>query len=549
METGYWSRLNKGRISRRNVIRGGGMASVGVALALVGCGDEDSDSDGSASTPAGDQQQGGEIVVALNNDPVSFDPHIEASYRTQWTAGYAYNKLMRLTPDMEIVPDLATGYEAVSDTEIVFKLHEGAPFHDVDPVNGRAVTSADAKYSLERIVTPQPEFQRAYMFEAISEMETPDDNTLVIRTAEPFAPLMSYIANPFSVIVAPEAVEASGDLRQTVIGTGPFQYDTHTRESNYQMRRFENYFAEDRPHLDRIRVNIMPDRSSRVSATLARELHIEPVSGDDAAQFSGDNWVVHRSDQGGQTNIRFNATKAPFDDARVRRAFDLAVNKNELMALAIGGHGSLTGPVGPGIGPKWALMAEDLVGRPGYRDNKEEDYAEARKLLDAAGIGELSPEWIYYTPATENETVAVAVDQQMRSAGINVTPRLEKLDYAGWIPRMLDYQYEVTSTGSGFRDNPDEYIYALFRGGASRNDTGYDNPELNEMLDRQRTLMNEEERSALVLEINERLLEEAPNSWLYADNLFEVVDSRLQGYGITYSHNRANRFEYFSLDA
>src|SRR5690606_2450161 len=139
----------------------------------------------------------------------------------------------------------------------------------------RTLTSEDVKFSLERIVTPQPEFQRAYMFEAIDSIETPDEHTVVLNLREPFAPLFNYIANSFSVIVAPEAVDLFGDLRQNIIGTGPFVPDRLEPGSTYQFVPFANYFGGPRPFIERIRCDVMPDSSSRIAAMRAGDLTTE----------------------------------------------------------------------------------------------------------------------------------------------------------------------------------------------------------------------------------------------------------------------------------
>lgn len=562
MNSTYWQRP----LSRRRAIKGGAMGVMGAGMLLAGMGCQDDDSSGSTATatataggsatgteaPAGEGTRGGQLRHALDLDPVSFDPHIEASFRTQFAGvGNAYNSLMMLTPDLEAVPDLASEVEVLDDGSVRFQLHEGVKFHDIAPVSGRVLTSEDVVASIERIRTDAPEFQRAYMFEQITGFETPDDRTVIMKFAEPFAPLFNYIANPFSAIIPREALDATGDLRQVVIGTGPFVQTRMDMGSTFELQRNPDYFRPELPYLDSIRIDVMPDASSRLAALRAGELTIETrPTPDDALLFQGDDrWEVLEHSQEGQATVRYNCAAGPFTDERLRKAFDLALIRQENIDLVLGGQGYLSGPVGPGLGDRWSYTQDQLSGTPGYREDKEEDYAEARKLLEAAGQTDFTPKFIYYTPAVTNETNAVAIQQQLARAGIGITVTLEHLDYAAWIPQMLDQSYELTVTTSGFRDNPDEYLYALFATGASRNDTGYSNADLDQLLNAQRLEMDEDARSELVFQIQDQLMEDVPNSWLYSAAGFQIHSSKLKGYRATFAHNAPRQFVNAWLEA
>lgn len=540
---GYWQRLMTRRVSRRRALAVGATASAALGLTWVACNGSTNDgrATGAGQSDQGTPQQGGVLRFGMDRDPVSFDPHIEASYRTLWTVGYCYNKLLRLSSDLKVIPDLAVEYEQPDDTTVTFKLRPGVKFHNVAPVNGRALTAEDVAYSIGRIRTPSPEFQRAYMFEAVSSIQASSPDTVTFRLSKPFAPLLNYLANPFSVIVPKEAVEAFGDLRRNAVGTGPFLLQEANQGSSYRVVRNQDYFDTPKPYLDEISVAIMPDRGSRVSAFRAGQLDIEPMSVDDVQQFRGDSGVVvQEAPVGTWYTVRYNTTRAPFNDRRVRKAIDLVLNRDEIIALAAGGAGTPTGPVNPSLSD-WAIPEEELRNLPGYRKDKEQDIAEAKRLLEQAGVRDFRPELIFYTPADVHEQIAVVMKDQLARAGIQVN--LQKLDYAAWTPRLLQKDYQFTVTGNGYRDNPDEYLYALFYTGASRNDTGYSNPELDKLLEQQRTTTEESARREIIVEIQRRLLDsEVPNSWLYAETLYEVLQKKLRGYTITYAHNRAHQF-------
>lgn len=549
-ENNYWTRR---KLTRRKWL--GGAATIGAgasAFALVGCGDDDDDDTGSTTTPGsttapGETPQptevvegkpGGTMRVAVDRDPVSLDPHIEASYRTQWAVGGAYNRPLSLSSDLQIDNELIESWQQPDDTTLILNIRQGVTFHDVAPVSGRAMTAEDVIWSIDRIRTDAPEFQRRYMFEAISSMTATDDHTIEMKLAAPFAPIFAYLANPFTVVAPREVVEANGDLRTVAIGTGPFVLDNVQAGVSYTSVRNPNYWQPNMPYLDGYNLLVVPDGASRFSSFRAGQLDMEEISAEDAAQISGDNsMTVGESTQGGQFSLRFNTTKAPFNDVRVRKAFDLIIDRQQIIDLTLGGAGVPQGPIAAGLS-SWAIPQDDLLSRPGYRSDKDADITDALALLEQAGARDTEFEFIYYTPAAIHEQVAVVVQQQLQSAGLNV--KITKHEYAAWIPLMLEKNYQITGTASGFRDNPDEYLYALFHSQASRNDTGFG--DLDDVMVQQRTTLDEEERQALVLDIQDQLLELVPNAWIYTETALEARYNYVSNYGLTYSHNRTRQF-------
>ncbi len=538
----------------------GGAATIGAgasAFALVGCGDDDDDgatptAPGSTTAPGetpsptevAQGRPGGTLRVAVDRDPVSLDPHIEASYRTQWSVGGAYNRPLALSSDLVIGPELIESWQQPDDTTLVLSIRKDVKFHNVAPVGGRAMTAEDLIWSIDRIRTNAPEFQRRYMFESISSMTATDAHTVELKLAAPFAPIFAYLANPFTVVAPREVVEANGDLRTVAIGTGPFILDDVQKGVSYTSIRNPDYWQPNLPYLDSYNLLVVPDGASRFSSFRAGQLDMEEVSAEDADQVRSNNAItVAESTQGGQFSLRFNCTTPPFNDVRVRKAFDLIIDRKQVIDLVLGGSGVPQGPIAAGLAD-WAIPQDDLVTRPGYRADKAADIAEARRLLESAGALNTEFEYIYYTPAVTHEQVAVVVQQQLQSAGLNV--KLTKLEYAAWIPVMLEKRFQITGTGAGFRDNPDEYLYALFHSQASRNDSGFAN--LDDVLQRQRTILDEEERKSLVLEIQDQLLEQVPNSWIYTEINLEARYNRVKNYGLTYSHNRTRQFAPTWLD-
>lgn len=217
------------RIARR-FVGGGAVAGAGLAgLALVGCGDDDDDDDGggtatatatgtgtaaTATATAAQPKTGGTLRVHMGGSPRSLDPHFDTFPYNTAVTNNTNERLLKWAADFsEIQTELADAMpEQADELTFTFKIKSGIKFHNVDPVNGREFTSEDVKYSIERQMTDEAgKYQHAYFFlNRIDTIETPDATTVVFKTKAPYAPFLSYMASPWTVMIAREAVEKFG---------------------------------------------------------------------------------------------------------------------------------------------------------------------------------------------------------------------------------------------------------------------------------------------------------------------------------------------------
>ncbi|MDZ7726915.1 MAG: ABC transporter substrate-binding protein [Dehalococcoidia bacterium] len=229
---------------------------------------------GNGQTPSpngngnGEIQTGGTLTMRMAGSPRSLDPHFDTfPYNTQVTTN-TYNALLKFTPDLsEIVPDLATGMpEQPDDVTYTFSINPDARWQDVEPVNGRAFTAEDVKYSIERQMTDEAgTFQHAYFFLGkMDSIDVLDEHTIQFKTDGPYAPFMSYIASPWTLMVNREAVEEYGDVTEHAPGTGPYIFEEWQRDVSIRLRRNPNYWKQDQfgnqlPYIDELLFQIVTD--------------------------------------------------------------------------------------------------------------------------------------------------------------------------------------------------------------------------------------------------------------------------------------------------
>ncbi|HEY4669767.1 MAG TPA: ABC transporter substrate-binding protein, partial [Tepidiformaceae bacterium] len=366
-ELNYWSRLTKRAVSRRTVIRGAGVGSIGLATAVaVGCGDDDDDDDGgtggggntpgtgaSPTTQAEQPKSGGTLTLLMGGSPRSLDPHFDTfPYNTAITNN-TNERLLRFTPDLkEVETEMAEALPENPDSmTFVIKLKPGIKFQNIEPVNGRPFTSADVKYSLERQMTDQAgKFQHAYFFlGAIDTIETPDDLTVRINMKKQYAPMLSYLASPWTLMIAREAVEQYGDLTEHAIGTGPFILKNWQKDVKFELDKNPEYWQSGLPYVDKLVALISTDPDTQATMFIDRQVD-GGVLGSNQRQRTLDArkdanykavptqfWRQFRMSPTTAPGTEPGPYQAPLSDIRFREAVVRAINKQEILDLVIDG--------------------------------------------------------------------------------------------------------------------------------------------------------------------------------------------------------------------
>ena len=548
-EQNYWTRTAGRRLSRRGMLRGTAVAGLGLAgAALIGCGDDDDDEAAApaaavpttaapaAGTPAvaapdpGAPVSGGTAVTNLSVNPIrrNQDPHSGV-----WTVGYTWgthSMLVRMDStsvdrgQWTIDGDAADTWEQPDDTSYVFHLADNLNYHNLPPANGRAATSEDVKWSIERLSTPEPEYFRRQEFESAT-ITTPDERTAVLTFPTPQAAFWTRITTPGTSILPPEIEPTLGENGlilggELVPGTGPFIHvGEYEREQFLHVERNPDYFKPGLPYLDRFEGWVYPSRDAEFVAFRGGDIDVTRLNSvdqyEDAEGIDGVT-VDARSSLSG-TWMVLNIQNPPFDDVRVRRALSLAYPRQEQVDIVHAGGrlGMLQGPGGltPGIHGTGTYSAEALTQVPGYRSGAglEEDLVEARSLLDAAGIEEYTANLPFFKSASQTnffDPQVILLQDAYRKIGVNFT--LEPHAYSELLVLFSDRSFDwgwTAQNANGLDAN--EYFGFYFMPGAARNYGDWEDPKFVSMYEAQDVLVDEQERNAKILEMVQYLDEMA----------------------------------------
>ena len=384
----YWGMRRMA--SRRRVLAGSAVAGVGAAsLALVGCGDDDDkggSSDGQSgffNTPTPSQatasstaqvKRGGsqKVHMLLTADDV-WDPHLSLT-----SAGLIWemigNQTVHLSPDgTKLLPELAERWEIPGDgTKIILHTRNDVNWHNKPPTNGRKFTADDLAFNINRIsgnLNPEKValFQRRSTVPNLDKATAIDDTTVEVKLSAPHSGFLTGLADFRNNIAPRDFIEKSLDSfadATKLVGTGAWTIDSWNVSTKAVFKAVPNW-DKGHPYLDTVEMYQYADRLAYQTAFAKGDL--DSFYGPNKAEREAlkkltDNWREERWVSNLWSHFRFNLTKPPFNDERVRRAVFMAIDYQGMMDQYFGsGYWEWSGPL---TGFYEAMAAADAELRP-----------------------------------------------------------------------------------------------------------------------------------------------------------------------------------------
>ncbi|CDZ58757.1 ABC transporter substrate-binding protein [Neorhizobium galegae] len=444
-----------------------------------------------------------------------------------------YSNLTRLKVDMSVEPDLAESWTPNDGlTEWTFKLRKGVTFHD-----GSLFTAKDVVATFKAILDPATASPGRNNVGPISDIVAVDDTTVLFKLSGAYADLPVAMAYTNARII-PASI-ATGDLKSLstkAVGTGPFKLVSYEPDRLIVVERNPNYYDPARPYLDRIEVQVFPDISAEGSAMIAGNVDIiSTLQPTEYLRLDGNAGVeVLRTPSGQFCNINFGCDTAPFNDARVRRAIALTVDREAMVNFVTEGFGT------PG---------NDTPLNPSYQffkaaKQRQKNIAEAKKLLAEAGF----PNGLQATliasdrPAVRTQ-LAVALKEMAKEAGITIN--VQTMPHATYLEQV----WKKGSFYVGFynmQPTPDGIFKLLYTSDASWNETRWNNKAFDALVAEARGTIDAAKRTELYTKAQELMNEEVPS---IIPSFFDVLSAKRSWVSGYQAHPRASvfRLDYASL--
>jgi peptide/nickel transport system substrate-binding protein/oligopeptide transport system substrate-binding protein len=387
--------------------------------------------------PDPNAKSGGNIVVTYKDDVATLDPAIGYDWQNWSMIKSLFDGLMDYDPGTtDLRPGLAESY-TISDDGMVFtfEMRNGVQFH-----NGREMTAEDVVYSFNRVTNPTTQSPGAGFFwsikgydamasgeaDALEGVTVEGPGTVRIELSRPDATFLHVMALNFASVVPREAVEAAGDdFGKNPVGTGAFSLAEWTIGQRLVFAKNETYWRNGIPYLDQITFEVGQEPIVALLRLQNGEVDV-PGDGIPPAKFQevmGDPAQAERVVEGGQLHtgyITLNTQMPPFDNADVRRAVNMAINKDRIIQIINGRAIAATQPLPPTM--------------PGYTEGYEGyafDPEAAKAMLAKAGFAEGFETELYVMNTDPNPRIAQAIQQDL--AGIGITAGIKSLAQASVI--------------------------------------------------------------------------------------------------------------------
>jgi oligopeptide transport system substrate-binding protein len=482
----------------------------------------------------------GETLVMLGGDPIP--RFLDPARQTGSAAGYIgllYSGLVRLTPELQVEPDLAESWTVSEDgTVYTFTLREDLKFHD-----GKPITASNFQESWERAADPETGSTTADTYlgdilgvkeklngEAvtISGLEVVDEGTLIVTLDEPKPYFLSKLTYPTSYVVDLDSVDPEDEAWvYEPNASGPYTLDEFREDEVMIFKRNENYYTS--PATPQV-VFLLYRIGSSISIFESGEVDIIGIGGNEAKRVRQPGDELHEqwlsTTSLCTTLVQMNNMMPPMDDPDVRRAFSLAVDKeryNELMNEGI------------------PLVAESILppAMPGYSAEKVQELAEIAydpqaaqaALAESAYSDGLPP--IILTAGGYGDADLGGLDALIANwndvLGAEVT--VEFVDPEDYTHAARENHGQMVSYGwcADYPD-PQNFLDVLYHSDSEFNVAGYSNPEIDALLEASRTELDPANRLALYQEINMALLDDTAAIPLVHGVSDVLVNDRVKGY-------------------
>lgn len=456
----------------------------------------------------------GELVIGKGQEAPTLDPALATAASSLDLIALVYERLVVFDEDGQPQPLLAESWEIPDDLTYTFSLRPGITFH-----NGRMFAAEDVRYTFERIRAERINSPWADQFSSIDEIEVVDSRTVTFHLNAPFGPFLAALSSAYaSIVPADNTIE----LQNTMIGTGPFALERWEPDSETVIIANATYWQEGIPLLTSLRWRILPDVSARLKAigdgTIQLTALAAPSSAVDAQQLDGVN--VLQQETTDYFLMGFNCATPPFDNADVRRALSLAIDRQAIIDTALSGYGQVTGPVVPTM-DDWAQPVEQL---PTYTVDREK----AKVLLEEAGGSDLS--FTILVGSLYPEFAAIARELRAQLATIGVTVEVEQVQWNTFLDRWLAREFQAFVSFSSSGNDPDRALYPAFHTDGAINTYQYSEDEVDRLLESGRTMTDPEKRRSAYRNLEVALAEEAPAIFIATRVEFFAVRDTVEGF-------------------
>ena len=448
--------------------------------------------------------------------------------------GLIFNGLVKYDKDLHLTGDLAKSWDISKDGLVfTFHLRKGVRWHD-----GQPFTADDVVYTYQRLVDPEVKTPYSSSYDKVKKVEALGPYTVRVTYKEPFVPALES----WGMGIVPKHVFGGATGRafnehpanKHPIGTGPYRFREWKVDEKIVLDANPDYF-DGRPHVARVVYRVIPD-----DAVEFLELRDKAI---DTMELTPDQYKAYpeffkgyrkfRFPRAAYTFLGFNLERPPFDSLKIRRAVAHAIDKKELVDGVLLGMGRAA--TGPFLPLSWAFdpsvkdfdydpaLASKMLAEEGWKDT------------DGDGVLDKGGKPFEFTVITNQgnkmrSLSAEILQRQLARAGIRMKIRV--IEWSTFLKQFVDkHNFDAVILGWTLSPDPDNYgiWHSSQRKEGQYNFVGYDNPEVDRLLEEGRTTFDPEKRKAIYRKMHRIVHDDVPYVFLYYPDLLPVVHDRFVG--------------------
>jgi peptide/nickel transport system substrate-binding protein len=462
------------------------------------------------------------LRIGLAEDPDILDPTLARTYVGRIVFASFCDKLFDIDEKLNVVPQLALGYETAADGKsVTIKLRPNVTFHDGEKLDAEA-----AKYSLDRHMTMNGSFRKPELA-AVDRVEVVDPLTVKIDLKTPFAPLIAQLTDRAGMMVSPKAAKEAGDkFGLHPVCAGPYKFVERVPQDRIVVEKFLDYWNKDNIHIDRIVYLPITDATVRLANLKSGGLEIiERVLATDIKDIRSDPKLKLATALSlGYMGLDINVgsgeqAKTPLGtSAKVRQALDYAIDRDAINQVVFNGEFA--------PGNQW-VSPENPYYQQAFPVHKR-DVANAKALLKEAGVTAPFDVDLMVPKGAEPQAVAEVI--QAMAAEIGIRMKIRVTEFATSLKQAEAGEYQAYLLYWSGRSDPDGNLYSFYKCKAPLNYTAYCNPEVDKLLDESRVPSDMAARKAIYEKLTKILLDDEPIVYLYHPRVLVAHTARLTGY-------------------
>ena len=461
------------------------------------------------------------LTVGVAQDPLNWDPM--DTYRMAWSAiaTSVFEGLVERDVEMNVKPGLATSWDVVQDEKrIRFHLREGVKFHSGDDFKADSV-----KFTFDRLLAEDSISPQKGNYSAIDEVKIIDDYTVdfILKELDPvlIVKLSGYAGN----IVPKAYIEEKGDeyFNTHPVGTGPFKMVNYEPDQKVELERFDGYWKEPLPTLEKVTFRIIPEASTRLAELQTGNIDInDRVEVNQASILEAEEDIeLIRSDTPTAFALRFDTFREPTDDVRVREALALAIDVDTIIETVLEGNGRRIN----------SFQSQLSFGYDESLPLRPYDPERAKELLKEAGY-DFNQTLTMATDSSNATLKEVFQAIQLYLKQIGVKTKLETVEYNVYFNDLVPNRkagHMYRQGWGGWTLDFDNTAYSLYQFG-QKWCPDYKDEQINELIEAERSTMDPAARKEIFVKMNQRLYETIPDAPLYQRLALWGVHKKVQGF-------------------